>query len=103
MVNPSGSLNTVRCGMCGKENAADSQTCQFCGARLRPMTPEELGLTPSTPPASTPSPPQASEPPRSPEPPRAAPSSSASADDDDPFAMLRGSTSSPQSDFSQFD
>src|SRR5574341_1111208 len=37
----------IRCGMCGKLNSADRAMCEYCGARLRPMTPEEIGLTPS--------------------------------------------------------
>src|SRR3972149_2244589 len=27
----------VRCPMCGKPNPADLETCQFCGARLKPL------------------------------------------------------------------
>jgi|GEM_PF-1029951 len=74
----------VRCGMCGKQNPASNAVCEFCGARLRPMTAEELGLTPSTPPASSAPP---SEEPRVPEPPL--PAAPTPSDEEDPFAELR--------------
>ncbi len=46
MATPDNS-DPIRCNMCGKMNEAVRVTCENCGARLRPLTPEELGLSPS--------------------------------------------------------
>jgi hypothetical protein len=37
----------LRCPMCGKLNPADSETCQFCQARLKPLLANEAGEIPS--------------------------------------------------------
>ena len=31
-------MDTIRCPMCGKENPADLSVCQFCQARIKPLT-----------------------------------------------------------------
>ena len=46
----------IRCPMCGKPNPSDSDTCQYCQARLKPLiagSPSEPLSPPSPPPASS--------------------------------------------------
>lgn len=43
MVTPSDNSEQIRCGMCGKPNPPDAESCEHCGARLKPVTsPEDL-------------------------------------------------------------
>ena len=50
----------MRCPMCGKQNPAEAEKCQFCGARLRPVNSPSPAVPPS---ASTPKEPSAAPPP----------------------------------------
>src|SRR5215212_5650591 len=81
MANSPQNSEEVRCGMCGKLNPADSAACKYCGARLRPMTAEELGLAPSMPTAPLRWPEERKKPEPPAEPPKDTP--------EDPLAALR--------------